>query len=774
MVSPTLKHNSSEAGIVTVEPLPPTAASSGISSFFKKGTALAVITPPKTTGKAPAHAPAAPAKAKATTQLVAMPSRQLGPTFYTGTVNEGVMESALSKLFLKRYDHAGQVLTAELRDAPTTILPVVLNFCQNDAVWHGHVALILKQEGRMFIVSEAPRHLRTCAGTWAVSASKPFTGEEVAAAFSGMSCGSPMHPVLANPQIASILWSALATFRNLKWELYNVHDMTTLFANADTHYVVQSLPLTPAPKHVMMDYEQLIAANVHGVARVPRPENKELLKQDLNNWIEKGTHWTPPEGKWPSYPVAIHDPRAVKLGSRADLVAAVMAVVRAPAMAVRSAAFANCSLADGIVILASVKSAATVQQASTRRLSTVEEDEEDEEERASRAMFAPPPPKQPALKVRLGSTAARFVKGARSALCSDDDSMDDDEESGEQDGLSAEESFLASDDDIEEAGSTTSARNARAKKESKKRKERWQKDVVSPSVADETKKRKKGEDSDTTSSSAEETGSGSDTGSSDEDEDDEDDILVKHKKDASDAEDVNSGDDEDVPRLMKTANRGKNLAVPPKKKELTDRSTLPYRHPVARNVASEAPKVLGVPAHPNRDPRDLMHQRRVDKHSSWKKIDRRVTKLLTSHLVGSDTNLGENGSVIAIVPGNEAALLDCVAVAGRKYEHLVTDNTIANSWHPTVAASLTVIESLLGIIEAADADEKTRKKHDTANAALGTIAAQSMLKVVPQIEELQKTITTAATQINTLVGTSAGMASRLAMATAKKAASEDK
>ena len=57
---------------------------------------------------------------------------------------------------------------------------------------------------------------------------------------------------------------------------------------------------------------------------------------------------------------------------------------------------------------------------------------------------------------------------------------------------------------------------------------------------------------------------------------------------------------------------------------------------------------------------------------------------------------------------------------------------------------------------------------EDANAELGTIAAQSLLKVVPQIEALQKAVSEATNITNSLVGTSAGMAARIAQATAKK------
>ena len=91
-----------------------------------------------------------------------------------------------------------------------------------------------------------------------------------------------------------------------------------------------------------------------------------------------------------------------------------------------------------------------------------------------------------------------------------------------------------------------------------------------------------------------------------------------------------------------------------------------------------------------------------------------------------------------------------------------------------VSSLLSLTGTLVRAIEAADADEKTRKKNDNANAELGTVAAESLLNVVPQIEALQKTLAEANAQANTLVGTSAGMASRLARATAKKAITEDK
>jgi hypothetical protein len=78
------------------------------------------------------------------------------------------------------------------------------------------------------------------------------------------------------------------------------------------------------------------------------------------------------------------------------------------------------------------------------------------------------------------------------------------------------------------------------------------------------------------------------------------------------------------------------------------------------------------------------------------------------------------------------------------------------------------------VVEVADASNEQRKKHDNANAELGAVTTHALQRVVPQIEELQKTISLASTQMNTLVGAGAGMAARIAAAVAKKATSEGK
>jgi hypothetical protein len=185
--------------------------------------------------------------------------------------------------------------------------------------------------------------------------------------------------------------------------------------------------------------------------------------------------------------------------------------------------------------------------------------------------------------------------------------------------------------------------------------------------------------------------------------------------------------------------------------------------------AGGAARAPAAPRHKERESRDKMGEKRRDKLCEWTKISDRVEKLMGPVINGEHAN---KGSVLTLAPGGINSFSGAMAEATRLYTNLVDDNTIPGSWHPTVSASLTVIESLVGIIEAADGDDKLRKKNDTANAELGCIAAQSLVKVVPQIEALQKSIADASAQINSLVGTSAGMAARLTQAAAKKAATD--
>ena len=185
----------------------------------------------------------------------------------------------------------------------------------------------------------------------------------------------------------------------------------------------------------------------------------------------------------------------------------------------------------------------------------------------------------------------------------------------------------------------------------------------------------------------------------------------------------------------------------------------------------DTPPAPNAPQHKQREPRDAMSEKRRDKLATWLAIGKRLDALIGPVVDGQATN---KGSVLSLAPGGLAHFASVMTCADHAFRKLPDDNTIPNSWHPLVENLTKVVSSLVSMIEAADADEKTRKKNDSVNAELGCIAAQSLLKVTPQIEELQQAVAKVHSITNTLVGTSAGMATRIASAAAKKQAVEGK
>tara|TARA_Y100000389_G_scaffold71280_2_gene68006 strand:+ start:1946 stop:4234 length:2289 start_codon:yes stop_codon:yes gene_type:complete len=737
-------------------------------------------------------------------------------------------------------------LTAEARDASYKWLPVVLNAPSHPSIKRKTYLLLTETSescplggGKVYVVST---HSPGVSGT-----GSPMSPQTATILFASLKVWTPGHVGAASPEIASIMWRARATFKNLSWETVNQAELKAVLDRGAPHIDIVPLVLPPVPLHILKDLHTL---------PIDDANDKEGAKQALSTWAAKGEYWTPPDGKWPCYPVAQHDPRSAKLGSRGDLVAAAMAMLRAPISHSTVAAFPTLNLmSKGLLKLNAV------QPAPTNTVAPAADDDDDDEAAETAALCAPPPSKKkptpapapPKLNKKaekqLKVNAAAFVKGARGIANSDDDSMSEGEP-GEDEGQESEDGFIASDDDVEEAGSTASARQKREKKQSRKRKERFEKNVVSD--------QEDGSERSSESSSAEEMseGSGSDNDSDGSDGSD-DDVVVKARKDASDADGMDSDDDDDEgavsthKRLKKTSDivRGAS-ANPPKKKKAKivdddnegardgenapppsallaqqrlsgERSAgskplpkmgasqgridkaLESRHPLASFGTAKPPQPRGTPAveepealftptkgksadvsqpadaanipsapgAPNRASRDLMRKARSDKLAEWTKISNRVCNLMGPVIDGEITN---KGSVLCLAPNGINSFSSAMTVANHRFSSLVDDNTIPGSWHPIVSASLSVIDSLVGIIEAADGDEKTRKKNDSANADLGCIAAQSLVKVVPQIEALQKTIAEASAQINGLVGTSAGMASRLTQAAAKKAALDNK
>lgn len=729
----------------------------------------------------------------------------------------------LDKLFL-RTDDATQVLTSDIRNAQTKILPVVLNIEGDDEPgWKDHVALLLKQDDRIFIVTEAPAQTRNHA-TAAVVVSKPMSSDEAACAFSRMRAWSPGHAAAANPQIASILWRAKAEFKRFDWEVCNTHDISSLLSAADKHHDVVSVPLPPAPAHVRLDFDQLPIDNA---------DDKEALKKAASTWSDKAVHWTPPEGGTPSHPIRPHDPRAAELGCRADLLRAVTTTVRAPNLGDVKAAFPGNALADGIVALC----AASKPSSNGKSVASAPaDDDDDEEESATRALFAPPKP--PPAKPKKGGKGkggmidpASFVHGARGIRDGDDcdSGSDEDDGYGEEEEEEAEKDFIASDDDVDEAGSTASAEEARGKRLSNKRKERWERNVISPTVEGEEEARKatgkgKGkkakkvklvesdsesgsddDEDDDSSSGNEESGSGSNSGSSSEDDDDDDDEIVKHKKDASDAEDVHTDDDDDIvetakagkpasSRLTKLSDLGKKKkadAPPPAAAQPPSKKTKPA--PPAAAAPAPAPPAAAAPPRPSLAKglaaRQAAHESDLDaraappaaKESAGGDRDRaqqrgkRVGFCTTfDEMHQRATALLDSERSILHLPSNGGINLDRAFKDAEGAMHQLPDNNYIVNWHEVTRTLLEVTSTVLKVVEVADASNEQRKKHDNANAELGAVTTHALQRVVPQIEELQKTISLASTQMNTLVGAGAGMAARIAAAVAKKATSEGK
>jgi hypothetical protein len=200
------------------------------------------------------------------------------------------------------------------------------------------------------------------------------------------------------------------------------------------------------------------------------------------------------------------------------------------------------------------------------------------------------------------------------------------------------------------------------------------------------------------------------------------------------------------------------LAKPPKEKSAiaeaigeTDAMFTPTK------ADQSTPKAPGAPAPSGREPRNDAWKERKRMADNFANIDTRIKAI--GGTTGSIIGLSEMG----------AQLLDTASVnCTTEFDVFREDDHKVPQYNKVIKRLIHLTHNLVSIIEVADGDEKTRKKHDNANAELGTIAAQSLLKVVPQIEALQRAMAEASGITNALVGTSAGMASRIAQATAKK------
>ena len=137
------------------------------------------------------------------------------------------------------------------------------------------------------------------------------------------------------------------------------------------------------------------------------------------------------------------------------------------------------------------------------------------------------------------------------------------------------------------------------------------------------------------------------------------------------------------------------------------------------------------------------------------------------------TALAKRGSVANLHAGGALALVQASERTQALLEQLARSGDGDYATAKKVIAGLLRVTSLsVGVIEAANADDATRKKAGNANAELGCVAAESLLKLVPQIEALHKATAQASRVANTLVGTSSGLVERIAQATAEKSVVE--
>ena len=805
-----------------------------MAAFLKPKSTPDAVRPAATlNAKAPASAPKAkPAKPAPPKQLGAKPppsheARFLSsemivvPSLSTSETSDDLIARVLDKLYVKE-QHTARPLTQDARDATLKLLPVVLY----ESVRKRWIALVTHtSESSPF--GGGTIYLASAHGVGTPGLHKPLKKDEAGFIFNGLTAWSPGHVGAASPQIASLLWRLKATFKNLEWETVNVQDVKATLDAAKQHVDVVPLSVPPAPQHVLKDYETL---------PINDTEDKDAMKKALSVWQDKGQHWTPPPGKWPCFPIAQHDPRASKLGSRTDLAAAVSVLVRTASMPSIKQALPGDALGKGLHTLIGVEASAPAPALAKPSLAAID----DAEEAATASLLAPPKPKEkpppkkkPPSKKDMQLSGASFVRGARGIENSDDDSMSEGDP-GENEGEESEDGFIASEDDVDEAGSTTSARKKRSAKSSKKRKERFEKNVNSGDDDDDSD----GDCSQDEESSDEEEMSdgGSDDGEEEGDDDDDDDELVDARKNASDVDDVMASDDDDEAqrsaaapksRLVKASERNKGkqprkkktkvvpdedaeddgagalppsalLAqqrlsgersagdVPPPKMGASLDRGIKARHaasmvavaPVPKDSAAIAEpaslftptkaadkgthKAPGAPGPSARPPRDNARQARFDRADAYKSIDGRIRQLAAKP--GSIVGLPERGAFLLTERASAGALA---------FEQLREDRSIEH-YNEVIKHLLGVTSHLVTIVEAADSDDKTRKKHDNANAELGTVAAQSLLQVVPQIEALQRAVANVNSMANTLVGTSAGMATRIAHAAAKKSATEGK
>jgi hypothetical protein len=772
----------------------PSAASSAKPSPSKPSGKAVMKAPPKTIKQKPA--PVAAPKASGFIGAKAPgDAARFGPT---NPVTEEAQAGLLSTLYVSEWPSLP--LTAAVTNSPLRFLPVVLW----DPVKERHALLLtLPDQGRP--LGGGVVYLVTAHGVAQPSMHKPLDAAQAGLVFSHLRQWTPGHAGCASPQLASLLWRLKATFKFLEWETVNIPDVVMEIESGEQHVDIVPLSLSPAPPHVLKDYEKM---------PVPAFDDKEACKKAVSTWLETATHWTPPEGKWPSFPVPQHAESAGKLSSRAELSTAVNHVVRAPNSASFQTALPGTNLAAGLLKLRDVprKAAKPAKRPA----------DDDEEEAEMQALLAPPkkaapPPQPPKKKHKTAPKGGGRQTQLSGSMFIADEADEKAEDDGESEGEEMEDGFIVPDDDYSDDESTSSARDRRQKKVSAERKKRLTAEVKSGS--DDSDDEEDGEESSEEDEMSEEEGEEDEDG----DSDDDDDVLVKPTKDASDVEGMDDEDDEgvasnDVPvrsRLVKASDlKKKKQQKPPKKKPppasallaqqrmFGERSagaagsvkmgatsssvvqlsrgmearkhiagsTVPHAEPpTQRNLQIDEPgsmftptkedaggaaRAPAAPRHKERESRDKMGEKRRDKLCEWTKISDRVEKLMGPVINGEHAN---KGSVLTLAPGGINSFSGAMAEATRLYTNLVDDNTIPGSWHPTVSA---------------DGDDKLRKKNDTANAELGCIAAQSLVKVVPQIEALQKSIADASAQINSLVGTSAGMAARLTQAAAKKAATD--
>mgnify|MGYP001104505303 CR=1 FL=1 len=836
---------------------PPVAAPKGPMSAFLKPKGVLGAAAPKPSpikGKAPAVAPPKP-KVKTPplpvpkqTAFIGMKPPTDAPQFMSDPKivlncamggSEATNKDFMDKLYVSTWPSLP--LTSVQLQANLRLLPVVL--WEPEKKRH---ALLVTQTSDLSPLGGGVIYIVTAHGVAQPSALKPLTLDETGYIFNSLHSWSPGHQGAASPQLASLLWRLKATFKNFEWETVNVADLKAELDKGAQHVDVVPLSLSAAPPHVLKDYDTM---------PIPSNEDKDVMKKAVIAWTEKGTHWTPPEGKWPCFPVPQHDPRAGKLGSRCDLAVAVGSLVRSAVMPSVKTAFPNNVMANGVYKMVAVEPKKASPPAPVA--------EEDDEEAETQALLAPPKPRevpkaQPPSKKekkekKAGGGGGRGRQPKISGLSFIDGMAaekgdDEDESDGEED----EDGFIASDDDVDEAGSTASARKKRQDKTSRKRRYNMTKNVVS----DDDGSDDDGEEGES-SEEDEMSEGGSDVGSEDGDDSD-DDVIVKPGQDASEASDLDDDDDDedDEPKAKgKRLVKNSKKAQPPKKKsrvrivdddddvdepesapshaELLAKQRLFGQHSAGskplpkmgatlsngikkrhesvsaaaqeeakeRRLAAvatvmvEEPEAMFTPtkengkgpAQPPGAPGPAGAAARAPRNDAWKarnrlanayiNINKRCEALYDNAEWDEDSGSGmwktKPGSIVGLAEHGAVSLANVTQQAKNTFEKFREDRSI-DQYNEVVEKLLCVTGYLTHIIETADSDEKTRKRNDNANAELGAIAAQSLLKVVPQIEALQKAMSEASGITNTLVGTSAGMASRIAQATAKKDAKDGK